>query len=110
LNTIAGVHIIAETAQRLPNTTLIAVSGVEGETLLMSLDAKGIAVSSGSACASGDTEPSHVLRAMGLDDSLAQSTVRVSFGKDSTQAECDAAIVAIRELTQMSQKMASVAW
>jgi len=110
LKTIDGVHIIAESAPRLPNTTLIAIPGIEGETLLMSLDAKGIAVSSGSACASTDTEPSHVLRAMHLDDELAQSTVRISFGKDSTVAECDALLLAIRELTKMSQQMASVAW
>ncbi|PCH59940.1 MAG: cysteine desulfurase [Gammaproteobacteria bacterium] len=110
LNTLDGVHIIAESAQRLPNTVLIAIPGIEGETLLMSLDAKGIALSSGSACASGDTEPSHVLRAMNLDEELVHSTLRISFGKDSTQAECDAVVAAIKELTQMSQQMASVAW
>ncbi|MBN4069229.1 cysteine desulfurase [Beggiatoa alba] len=110
LKKLADAHIIAETAPRLPNTVLLAIAGVEGETLLMSLDAKGIAVSSGSACASSDTQPSHVLRAMNLDDELAQSTLRISFGKDSTLAECDAVIAAIKELTQMSQQMASVAW
>lgn len=110
LKMMDGVHIIAESAPRLPNTVLIAIPGVEGETLLMSLDAKGIAVSSGSACASTDTEPSHVLGAMRLDDELAQSTVRISFGKDNTVAECDALLSAIGELTQMSQQMASVVW
>ena len=110
LKTLDGVHIISESAQRLPNTVLLAIPGIEGETLLMSLDAKGIALSSGSACASGDTEPSYVLRAMNLDETLAHSTLRISLGKDNTQAECDAVIAAIKELTQMSQQMASVAW
>ncbi len=110
LKTLEGVHIISESAQRLPNTVLIAIPGIEGETLIMSLDAKGIALSSGSACASGDTEPSHVLRAMELDEALARSTLRISVGKDSTQAECDAVIAAIKELRQMRQQLASVAW
>ena len=110
LKTINGVTIISEQAERLPNTVLIAIPGIEGETLLMNMDARGLALSSGSACASGDTEPSHVLRAMKLDDELAHSTLRISLGKDSTQGECSALVVAIKDLMRMSQQMASVAW
>ncbi len=110
LKGIEGVHIISESAQRLPNTLLIAMPGIEGETLLMNLDAKGFAVSSGSACASANTGPSHVLEAMHLQESLAQSTLRISLGKDSTWAECEQFVMAVRELRLLSQQMASVAW
>lgn len=110
LRTMAGVHIISAAAPRLPNTVLIAIPGIEGETLLMNLDAKGLALSSGSACASGDTEPSHVLVAMGLDETLARSTLRISLGKETTQHECDTLLAAIKALTQMGQKMAAVSW
>ncbi len=75
---------------RLPNTTNICFAGVDGELLLLSLSE--IAVSNGSACTSASTEPSHVLKAMGLSDDLAYSSIRFSLGRFTTGAEVEAAI------------------
>lgn len=87
LNQIPGVGIFAESAQRLPNTVQFGYAGIDGEMLLMQLDQKGIAVSSGSACTSGGSKSSPVLSAMGLPEALAKSAIRVSLGKDNTETE-----------------------
>jgi len=87
LSTLPGLQIFAEQAPRLPNTIQIGITGMDGEMLLMKLDQKGIAVSSGSACASGAREPSPVLLAMGIDAELALSAIRISVGKDNTESE-----------------------
>jgi cysteine desulfurase len=84
---IPGVFIFAKEAKRLPNTVQFGLPGMDGEMLLMKLDQKGIAVSSGSACASGGGKPSPVLAAMGVSADLAKSAIRISFGKDNTEAE-----------------------
>lgn len=78
------VTIFSNEVSRIPNTSFFAVSGIEGETLVMALDRKGFAVASGSACSSDSTEPSHVLLAMGVSHDLARSAVRVSFGGHNT--------------------------
>ena len=83
LTNIQRVVVFAAEEQRLPNTVQFAVEGFDGETLLMQLDKQGIAVSSGSACHTGRTEPSHVLMAMGVAEQIAKSAIRVSFGKDN---------------------------
>ncbi|MCW3051612.1 MAG: Cysteine sulfinate desulfinase/cysteine desulfurase [Chthonomonadales bacterium] len=72
---------------RLPNNVNVSVPGAEGTTLLMNLDRKGVAASSGSACSSGSLEPSHVLKAIGLADTLASSGVRFSLGRTTTETE-----------------------
>jgi cysteine desulfurase len=87
LRAMSGLRIFGEHAPRLPNTVQFALAGFDGEALLMELDRKGMAVSSGSACASGLGEPSHVLIGMGLPREVAQGAVRVSLGKDNTSAE-----------------------
>ena len=87
LEKIAGLVIFAKEVCRLPNTVQFGVPGVDGEMLLMQLDRKGVAVSSGSACSSGGGEPSHVLMAMGVDESLAKSAIRVSLGQANTFSE-----------------------
>lgn len=88
---------------RVANTVLIGVPAIEGETLLMALDRHGIAVSSGSACASGDPDPSHVLLAMGMDPDLARRVIRVSLGKDNTLADIDRFMVVLTEQINRAQ-------
>ena len=100
LNQIKAVSIFAEQAERLPNTVQFGVVGYDGETLLMQLDRKAIAVSSGSACTSGKTEPSHVLTAMKVPDALALSAVRVSFGKTNTMSDADALLKALNDIIE----------
>jgi len=73
----------------------ISIAFVEGESLILSL--KDLAVSSGSACTSASVEPSYVLRALGLDDQLAHSSLRVSFGRFTSEQEVDAAVAHLRQ-------------
>jgi cysteine desulfurase len=97
------VKIFAEQAERLPNTVQFGVEGFNGETLLMQLDRKAIAVSSGSACTSGKTEPSHVLTAMNIEDSLANSAIRVSFGKNNTMPDVEKLFTALTDIIEINQ-------
>lgn len=103
LQQIKSVRIFASSVDRLPNTVQFGVEGFDGETLLMQLDRKAIAVSSGSACTSGKTEPSHVLRAMQVADGLAQSAIRVSFGKDNTMSDVDALLTALGDIIETNR-------
>jgi cysteine desulfurase len=98
LAALPGIVLFGARAERLPNTLQFAVPGVHSATLLGLLDKKGFAVSSGSACASGTDEASPVLLAMGVPQDLALCAIRVSLGKDNTQAEVDAFAGALREL------------
>ena len=106
LNEFAGVSIFSDLAERLPNTVQFGVNGFDGETLLMQLDRKAIAVSSGSACTSGKTEPSHVLKAMKVPDALANSAIRVSFGKNNTMSDVDALLAALHDIIEVNQQSA----
>lgn len=87
LKTIPNVTIFSEQVARLPNTVQFSVQGFDGEMLLMQLDQKNIAVSSGSACAAGAGKASLVLTAMGIDYQVAKGAIRVSLGKANTEAE-----------------------
>ncbi|MGH9496235.1 MAG: cysteine desulfurase family protein, partial [Candidatus Sulfotelmatobacter sp.] len=79
-------------APRVPNTTNIRFDYIEGESLVIALDLKGLAVSTGAACSSGAIEPSHVLLAMGLPASQARSSIRFSLGKQTTEEDIDFAL------------------
>ncbi|MDT8452419.1 MAG: cysteine desulfurase family protein [Gammaproteobacteria bacterium] len=92
------VTVFAQQVQRLPNTLQFGVQGFDGETLLMELDRRGFAVSSGSACTSGKSEPSHVLKAMAVPDELATSAIRVSLGRSNTMAEIDLFVEAVQQI------------
>jgi cysteine desulfurase len=87
---LSGVKVNGAIDHRLPNTANLAFAHVDGEALLMSLS--DIAVSNGSACTAASTDPSHVLKAMGLSDDLAYSSVRFSLGRFTTEADIDQAI------------------
>lgn len=100
------VTLFGAAAARLPNTVMFAVAGIEGETLLMELDRRGLAVSSGSACSSGSTEPSHVLLAMGVPAVSARNSVRVSLGRDNSAADVNRLLNALGQMISMLRKMA----
>jgi len=90
--------IIGEKAERLPNTSCIALPGVKGETQVMHFDLAGICISSGAACSSGKVKPSHVLEAMGYELELVNSSIRVSLGHETTEAETEAFVESWKRL------------
>ncbi len=90
---------------RLPGILNFSFEGVEGEAILFSLDLKGIAASSGSACTSGSVDPSHVLKAMGVKPEISQSSIRFSLGRDNTTDEVE---YAIDELSKIVEKLRSI--
>lgn len=92
LEHIPHSRINGDRDQRLSNNANFSFDGVEGETLLLNLDMHGIAASSGSACTTGSTEPSHVLTAIGLPQSLVNGSIRMTVGKGTTQEEIDRTI------------------
>jgi cysteine desulfurase len=93
--TIFGAH-----AQRLANTSNVALPGLASENIVIALDLDGVMVSSGSSCSSGKIAPSHVLSAMGVAAALAGASIRVSFGWDSANADADAVIASLLKLRQ----------
>jgi cysteine desulfurase len=92
-------------SERVPNTTNIYFDGIDGEALVISLDLKGFAVSSGSACSSGAVEPSHVLLAMGLTRERARASLRFSLGRSNTSEQVDALIDAVADSTAQLRKL-----
>ncbi len=100
---LEAVYINGSFEQRVPNNLNISFAFVEGESLLMAL--KDLAVSSGSACTSASLEPSYVLRALGLNDELAHSSIRFSFGRYTTEAEVDYAIAQVRHAVSKLRDM-----
>ena len=106
---VSGLCIFGQQAARLPNTSFFALPAVDGETLLMSLDQSGLAVSSGSACSTGEVAPSHVLMAMGVEPALARGAIRVSLGKDSQRDEIDHFVDCFKQQLRSLQNFATVA-
>jgi len=92
---ITGARRNGHATQRVGNTVNFSFSGCETSGLLLGLDLEGVAVSSGSACAVGSLEPSHVLTAMGLPRELARAVVRFSFGRDTTVADVERVLTAL---------------
>jgi cysteine desulfurase len=91
---------------RLPGNAHFSFPGCEGDALLMLLDAKGIACSTGSACTAGVAQPSHVLLAMGADEARARGSLRFSLGHSSVQDDVDALGAAIGEVVERARRAA----
>lgn len=105
VDSIQGCHVNGCTARRLPNTTNISFESVEGNALLAALTR--LAVSSGSACSSAHSEPSHVLLAMGVSGELAEASLRFSLGRGTTEAEIDAAAEMVSEEVHRLRELGS---
>jgi cysteine desulfurase len=91
--------------ERTPNTTNIRFDYIEGEAMVIALDLKGVAVSSGAACSSGAVEPSHVLTAIGLSADQARTSIRFSLGKQNTEADVEALIEALAAVVGRLRKL-----
>ena len=108
LERIPNVSVNGRGAPRVPNTSNICFHGVDGEALLIALDLAGFAVSSGSACSSGASEPSHVLTAIGLDRKDARASLRFSLGRLNTEDQIQALIEAVAEAVARLRALAPV--
>ena len=112
--TSMGQRVNGHGASRVPNTSNIHFDCIEGEALVIALDLKGLAVSTGAACSSGAIEPSHVLTAMGLCPEQSRGSLRFSLGKQTTSEDVDFAlelipqmVARLRELSPVYNKEAS---
>jgi len=104
---ISDVKLNGHREKRLPGNANISFKYVEGEALLLNLDAKGICASSGSACTSGSLDPSHVLLAIGLEHDMAHGSLRVTFGEDNTNEDVDYLVECLVEIVERLRKMSS---
>ena len=102
---IPNVKLNGHPLQKIQGTVNLSFDFIEGESLLMLLDMNGIAVSTGSACTSGSLEPSHVLKALGLSNELAQGSIRFSFGKAVTKKEVD---YVVEKLVESVEKLRNI--
>ena len=105
---ISDVVVHARSAERLPNTSHIALLGADSESLLIRLDLAGFAVSSGSACSSGTVEPSRTLLAMGVPRQEASCSLRISFGPRNTLQEVDAFLEVLAREVAALRRLSSV--
>lgn len=108
LTSLPAVSLNGHPQQRLPGNVNVSIERVEGESLILSLDMAGIAVSSGSACTSGSLEPSHVLMAMGLSHQKAHGSLRFTLGKSTSAADIDYVLEVIPGIIQRLRQMSPV--
>ncbi|MDR2179015.1 MAG: cysteine desulfurase NifS [Synergistaceae bacterium] len=109
LNTVPHTKLNGARGQeRLPNNTNFSFIGIEGETLLLDLDAKGISGSTGSACSSGSLDPSHVLMAIGLTHEQAHGSLRLTLGRGTTDEHIDYVLSVLPEIVAKRRKMSPV--
>jgi cysteine desulfurase len=113
LDNVEAAAVNGAGVPRVPNTSNIYFDYIEGEALIIALDLKGLAVSTGAACSSGAVEPSHVLTAMGLRPDRARASIRFSLGKQNTAEDVDfaiqlvpASVERLRELSPVYNKEA----
>jgi cysteine desulfurase len=102
------IKINGATAPRVPNTSSMSFESVDGESIVLGLDLRGIYVSTGSACSTGDPEPSHVLLAMGLSPKEAQGSIRISLGKDVREEDIDTVVNALAETAKRLRGISSI--
>ena len=102
---IDHVRLNGHRTRRLPNNVNISVEYVEGEAMLLNLDLKGIAVSSGSACSSGSLEPSHVLMAMGIPHEIAHGSLRFTLGRSTTEEDVEYVISTLVDVVAKLRQM-----
>jgi len=105
LNTIENVRLNGHPTKRLPGNANFSFEFIEGESLLLSLDMKGIAASSGSACTSGSLDPSHVLLAIGLPHEIAHGSLRLTLGDDNTDEDIDYVLEVLPDIVQRLREM-----
>ena len=105
---IPVAHVNGHETEVLPNTLNLSFPGAEGESILLYLDLEGIQVSTGSACASGSLEPSHVLLATGLGPELAHGSIRLSLGRDTTEADVDYVTEKLPPIIDRLRRMSTV--
>lgn len=105
---IPGAWLNGDRYARLPNNVNFSFEGIEGETLLLLLDAKDICASAASACSTGSVEPSHVLSAIGRESSLAEGTLRMTLGESTTMEEARAAVDAVEESVKLLRDVAQM--
>jgi cysteine desulfurase len=102
---IPEVRYLGHPEDRLPGNVALAVRYVEGESMLLRLDAEGFMVASGSACASGSGEPSHVVLALGVDATEAQGSIRISLGRENSEDEVDAFLEVLPTVVESLRRM-----
>jgi len=105
LTAIEDVRLTGHPVKRLPNHASFLFKYIEGESMLLSLDMKGIAASTGSACTSGSLEPSHVLTAMGVPHEEAHGSLRITLGKDNTEEDVDYFLEVIKPIVEKLRDM-----
>jgi cysteine desulfurase len=101
---ISGIHRNGDPVQRLGNTLNVSFDQCDGESLIVGLDLEGIAVSSGSACMVGSVQPSHVLKAMGIDEKLIKATVRFSLGSGSKEDDIPEIVKRVSKVVERLRK------
>lgn len=105
LNEIPYVRLNGDAKRRLPNNINVSFQFIEGESLLIMLDMKGIAASSGSACTSGSLDPSHVLLAIGLPHEIAHGSLRMTISEETTKEDLDYTLDQIKEIVNRLREL-----
>lgn len=105
---IPNVNLNGSRENRIPQVVNLSFAGIEGESIVVSLDLEGVAVSSGSACTSGAVEPSHVLVAMGVDPVIAQGAIRFSMGRTTTRDQLDYVLEKLPPIVKRLREMSPV--
>jgi cysteine desulfurase len=105
LNEIPYVKLNGDRTSRLAGSVNISFKGIEGESLLLMLDMKGIEASSGSACTSGSLDPSHVLLAIGLKHEIAHGSLRLSYGECNTMEDAKYIVDSLKEIVERLREM-----